>query len=124
MALPPESFSDDEFGYDLSVEEEQLLLQLGTDPSQSRPVLESSRVDLDGHAVNETLDAVPGVTDLIHADHDHALATHTTRPPTLVSKGDAAVQLPDVLSPPPTYSFDIVYPDCRSLSSLVLTSRD
>lgn len=116
MALiPPDS--DDEFDYDFSAEEEELLLQLAS-KNPAHPAQQS--VFEEGNYAKLAIDSVPGQTESVFGDDN--LDRGETRP--FGSGGAQAVQhqnnqlatsaLPKVpvLEPPASSDQDVSYPDC------------
>lgn len=109
-SLPQDSDSD--FGYDFSAEEEDLLLQLASNP-HTNPA--------NGAAVNAVtgaIDTVPGKTDIISRGDDEALQSPAARQ--LLFRGDSAPRAipPEVDSrtpvTPAALDAGVSYPDCAS----------
>lgn len=109
--------SDDEFGYDLSVEDEETLLQLtgdNTAPRRATPDLSS------------VIDSVPSKAGTIAAGTNTApvrgqeLRRRDDRPATTRIPSDPAVDLGvpvEALPSPVSLDEDVTYPDCTPASS-------
>ena len=118
--------SDSEFGYDFSVEEEELLLQLAAkNPQPLHPPNYQSKFDIKDKATL-AIDSVPGKTESIfgddHIENDNlqtsgsesteTLRFHTEKRPV----NSAPSNLP-TLAPAASIDQDISYPDCMYSAS-------
>lgn len=101
--------SDSDFGYDFTPEDEQLLLQLG-----SNPALQSATPTVD--TVIGAIDTVPGRTEVIATNEPTDLDYHDADTRDRQGDSGAALLPPEVDSRGPQAPLplleDITYPDC------------
>lgn len=109
--------SDDEFDYDFSAEEEQLLLQLGS--KNPVPPVQQPSLEKDNYA-KLAIDSVPGQTERVFGDddfdrgHPRTLGSGSAQTSQSHHNMLAISALPKVpgLEPPASFDQDVSYPDC------------
>lgn len=107
MAASLAQDSDSDFGYDFSAEEEELLIQLASNP-RAAPV--------SGTAV---IDTVPGKTDVISGEHAAILQSSSVALELQLQNDPTSRAIPPEVESRDLGSLaaldaDVSYPDCRS----------
>lgn len=101
--------SDDEFGYDLSIEDEQALFQLSSDRlDTSDPSVTIDSVPSRTHTISSGASTAPGNTHYVQSQGYHDAATFPSDPIRLLQAGACAS--------PVSLDENVTYPDCTSFA--------